>query len=145
MNKKANAGDWMLFIPLLLTMIITSMAVIVMIYFFFGEGYDFRSIDSASLNFKISNCLEKNPAITTSEEIFEKCSLNKEVIERDYLILIKENEFYKIKIGRGDETECALSDKNPEFLKCTTSKIISNGKEIILITGTTQDSRSELV
>lgn len=152
MNKKASADSWIMIGWFIFLVIIMCIGIVVQVESFFDIGFDTRQIDSATLNAILQNCLTENEINFESsreqitEQIFEKCSLNKEVIENSMLLIINLENENKIKIGRGDETACALVNKNNDYPKCEISKVklIENKKILTIITGSYQDSQQKI-
>lgn len=154
MNKKASADSWIMFGWFLFLVIVMCIGIVVQIESFFGKGYDSRQIEAALLNAKIQNCIAENEITwgesreSISKQIFEKCSLNKEIIENSFLLMINLENENKIKIGRGDETACALSDKNNNYPKCEIKKIFrkinDEQKTLTIITGSSQRAQQKI-
>ena len=136
-NKKAQTGDfltlaWMFFLFVIIFAVASAGLLLL-----FGSPPDLKQADADSLNIKLKNCLIKNE-ISNAEELYEKCALNKEVIEKNNMIIIQENNLIFIQEGRGEEALCELSEKNENYPKCAVSEITKNEKQIKITTGSWQ-------
>jgi hypothetical protein len=143
-HKKAVAGSGTMIFLFFIVVFVIFAAISAGLYMFYGAEYDFRQIDASLLNYKIKTCLEENDISFTGKEQFESdlyatCNINKEVIEENnFFILINSSEGYTFVTGRGNPTECALSEKNKEFLKCKYSTLNKNSQKIFIQTGSNQ-------
>ena len=143
--KKAQAGNALMIFWFIFLLILVGGGIVIGIGMFFGSEYDFRQVDADLLNIKINSCLQENPldfSKTNSEienEIFEKCKINEKLSEHGLFILIKNKTQEQIlKIGSGDNTQCALADRNENFPRCENSTIILAKEKYFIFTGSNQ-------
>ncbi|MBI2451661.1 hypothetical protein HYV50_01120 [Candidatus Pacearchaeota archaeon] len=156
-NKKAQLGSQMMIFAFIFLLLIAGIGIVTGIYIFFSSEYDFRQIDAEILNYGVNSCLQKKeinfnvPPQELENEILKKCALHKTVTDNYFLISIKNEADNKIllKLGKGDETRCGLAEKNTQFPKCTNStvtlKINNNQQTLLILTGSNQNSRENLV
>ncbi|MBU0760877.1 MAG: hypothetical protein KJ600_02240 [Nanoarchaeota archaeon] len=154
MRKKAQGGDMMMIITFTFIVVVMGTLLAIGVGMFFGSEYDFREVDANILLYKIEKCIaNENIDFSLSEkefekEFFEKCELNKNSTEKNFLVFISLGEDDKLKYKTGDEKLCALSERNEDFPLCKTGKIVKNvGEEqltINLITGSDQKTRKKL-
>ncbi len=143
LNKKAQTGNALFgIITFLILLIIFGVGLAAGIYMFFGQDYDFRQIDAELLNAKISSCLKVNQlafqekTTAPTDEFYEKCDLNKNVIEENFALLITLNE--KEKLRWKDIALCALNEKNKNFPVCESSEFTTSQGTFKIITGANQ-------
>ena len=145
LGKKAQADSMLMLLPFMTMLIIITLGVVLATSMFFGSEYDYRQVDADILNYKIRKCISEQeidwtlPEAELKQEIIEKCRLFE--IE-DHLIWIEINEEFKIKIGKGDKTQCSLGHLNENYPLCTNSTIIKQDSKFLIITGSNQHSRT---
>jgi len=139
-NKKGALGNQTMIFSWILLIVIIAGSIVAGVYLFFGATYDFRPIDATILNSKVSECLREYLTEPNSQENFlELCNLNEKVINNTFLIIIKNLDSGDVlKYGRGDLTQCALSDKNKAFPICKNSTQTINSEKYLIITGSHQ-------
>lgn len=145
MNKKAALGGQTMIYVFLLVLIITGSSIAIGLGMFFSAEYDFRETDSQLLTNRLAKCLSENNILFPSdnslpEELYQTCNINQEVIEKTMFISI-DFEGQTHQGGRGDKTQCALSEKNNAYPKCTSTTIQISTEEMKIITGSNQNSR----
>ena len=142
LDKSGRVGHGMMAFVLLSVAIIVLGALPYGLASFFGKGQDYRNTEARILNDKIEECLSKGFVESTlGDEFYSLCEINRAVVSRDFLVIVKSGEEIIFKAGRGEETHCNLADKNPNFPSCEGSLFFANGKEYALITGSTQKTR----
>lgn len=148
MNKKAVLGVANMIWLFLLIAFIILIGLAAGFYIFLSAEYDFREVDASILNYKIEKCLGENELKWEADkEDFEQqfypiCNLNKKVIsENNFFIYINFNDEKNYTAGKGDRTQCALSEKNPNYPVCVDSILEKNGKTIFVQTGSNQHSK----
>ena len=145
MNYKSQAGNFAVIFWFIFLLVLTTIGLVAGVVIFFGEEYDFRQVDSDILNKKINDCLQKKEidleAENFSREIEKKCSLNLEVIKEDYFLLIKKDENILFDVGQGDETQCALAEKNINFPRCSNSTLTIENNLFFIQAGSSQKRR----
>jgi hypothetical protein len=142
LNKKAVAGPQTMIWAFALIVIVMCLGIVLAVSIFFAADYDFRQADADILNYKLNDCLAKNEIDFTlspeqfAEKLYVLCDLNKQVIEENFFMHIKseQNEYV---LGKGDQTQCALSEKNTNYPKCRYSSLKSG---IEIQTGSNQKS-----
>lgn len=144
MNRKAvGSQTTILWFVFLLIMVLLALAAGNAI--FFGSGYDYRQTNADLLNYKIKECLsEKDISLeneTFAEEFYSKCLLKREVVEKDFFVLIKVNGTKIYEAGPGDETQCTLSDIYDEAPRCQSSTITKQGNNLSIQTGNNQKAK----
>ncbi len=150
MNKKAQAGHMTMVVTFMICLGILGTFISISSQIYFGKEYDFRKVDSVILNYKIKECLQNNFDFSLEKEeyetyIFEKCHLNKEIIEKYFVlgVYIDDSPIYQWK---SENNLCALSDKNPTYPKCIEKSFQINSNEITknirLLTGSNQHRRT---
>jgi len=139
-NKKAQLGDQILIFQFILLILIISVSLFAGISLFFSNEYNYKLQDASLLNSKIQSCLSSHDLSLNPEEFkeqfFSVCSINQKVIEENFIVRIKHNSntLYNYK---SDRIVCSLSDKNPEFPRCISSKF----GQYTILTGSNQNSK----
>jgi len=140
-NKKAEAGDQIMIFAFLLILFIIGGGIAFGVSLFFTSDYDTRQVDADLLNYKIKSCLSDNDIdFSNPKNFYTTCNINKNITQEFFLILIKQNQ-KEVFNYHGDETQCSLSEKNPNYPKCTNSTLIKNNNEYYIMTGSNQHSR----
>jgi len=138
-NKKAQSGEMMIILWFFFLLSLIGLGIATGSYLFFGQEYEFRQIEADILNNKISECFLDNNIDTDEIEtqLYSVCAINKNVIDKEYsiLILLDDIEIYDFHY---DKTQCALSDLNKYFSKCSSSTIIKNNLKYTILTGSNQ-------
>ena len=137
LNKKSQIGDFITFAWMFFLFVIIFIVADAGIFLLFGSLPDLRQAEADALNIKLKNCLIEKEVLN-SEEIYEKCSLNKNVIEKNNLVIIRENNQVLIQAGRGEEAFCTLAEENENYPKCAITEIVKNDKRIKITTGSWQ-------
>jgi hypothetical protein len=85
----------------------------------------------------IKSCLEKHDFFASDFSI-SQCGLNENVLQKEHLVYVKRADGKEFFIGVINyKTECALSDKNPEYAHCV-SFTLSKDQTLEVIVGTNQ-------
>ncbi len=147
LGRRGNLGSGILYSVFFLMMLMIAGGIVGGTYAFFGKGYDSRLSESLFLFYQVKVCFEKNNFfekgfIEQSDLFYEKCRINKEVLEDgEHLIYVKRvsdgKEFFE---GVYDFTvRCGLgaSEKNRALPLCERHEI--GGYEILV--GSAQISR----
>ncbi len=119
---------------------------------FYGKGYDFREAEADLLSYKISNCIIENEvSVDFFEKFFEKCGLEKQVVEKNNLIkicknstdCIGENRNEKILFQSGSNfVACGIAYKKKSNVpECVIDKFSKNGERFEIVVGSRQGSR----
>lgn len=135
-QKKAQLGNQTMIFAWIILLIIIAGSIVAGVYLFFGAAYDFSSIDAKILNSRVSECLEDHPP---GPEFLELCNLNPKSINNTFLIVINDQQY-----GKGDLTQCALSEKNKAFPICITTTKTINSQTYKITTGSNQEIRREI-
>jgi hypothetical protein len=148
MNRKATLGPQTMIFVFLICLILMIAGIVWGISAFFGTTYDFRTVDTTLLTTRIENCLTQNDIQFQNKEQFEKqfyreCKINKNVTDQFFFIHIDFGSDASYDAGPGDRTQCALSEKNENFPKCSIARI--EEKNIFIQTGSNQKSRGETI
>ncbi|MBI5804360.1 hypothetical protein HY450_03890 [Candidatus Pacearchaeota archaeon] len=140
MKNKAQAGNITMIVVFVAILMIIASGIVIGISAFFSSEDAFRKTDAEVLNTKIKNCFIEN-SVSEKLDIYELCSLNEEVIKRNYIIEIKQNgeAFYNY----GDTEKCLLGDENQAFPICSTSTLKKDEKTFTITTGSNQLSKIE--
>ena len=110
--------------------------------------------DAAILNKNARNCIKTqevnwdNNKEVLEEEFYSKCNINFNSTGNSWFIQIKDEKNEILNLGKGDEAQCALSEKNPKYMRCVDSTLKMKIKEreynFIISTGSNQLSREKL-
>ena len=153
MNRKGDVGDQINVFGFLFLILIIGVGIVIGVLIFFGKGYDFREGEAKLLNYKIKECLLKNEL---NKEFFlgffQKCKLDKDVIEKNNIIRICENSEdcvfednkEKVLIFVGSNFRACKFEGvrgNENFPKCSIQSLEKAGKKYEIITGSSQISR----
>ena len=140
-RKGAVAGSGILFFVFFFLMILIGGGIALGVYAFYGEDYDFRYAESELLLQEIMDCLENEKSIDEGFDIIGKCGFNKNVLESEHLVLIKDkNGDEIIFIGvRSYEEQCKLKGK--QFPKCAKGSVIIGDKEYEILAGSNYNGR----
>lgn len=142
LNKKAALGPQTMVFVYFFILVIIAAGIVWGVLSFFTANYDFREVDASLLTEKIVNCLsdkkiEFQNAEQFESEFYEKCKINKEVIDQSFFIFIKFSDDKIFEAGPGDKTQCELAEKNINYPKCKSTTL----GEIEIETGSNQKSR----
>lgn len=122
MDKKGELGNQVMLFSFFFLLVVIGVGIVAGVWLFYGQGYDFRQAEAEVLNYEIKKCLvnEKIDKSSFADEFYEKCRLNKEVVEQGIVKIIRDNE---IVFSIGDEVQCGLSEKNENYPKCVEREI----------------------
>jgi hypothetical protein len=143
-RRGAVAGTGVMFFVFFFLMLLIGGGIAGGVYSFFGAPYDFRYVESEALLGEVKKCLNKEGGFVGESDIFEKCKLNKNVLEGEHLILIKEvgGQRETVVGVRDYENQCKL--KGDQFPKCAEGKVSVGGLEYRIMTGSNQQGRKIL-
>ena len=152
MDRKGALG-WQIFgiFKLLLFMIIVGGGIAFGTYLFYGKGYDFREAEAGLLNYKIRNCIMENEIDKDffNNEFFEKCGLDREVINKTNIIKVckdsadcigesrNENILFQLK---SNFVACGLPYKKAP-IRCVSAEFVKGADKFNVIVGSWQASR----
>src|SRR3989338_4815538 len=125
-NRRAETGSQVLFFEFLFLLIVVSIGIITGVTLFFGSEYEFRYVDASVLNFKIRECLINNEIDwNVNGDLYVKCGLSREIVERDYTLEIEKLNDKKIVIVNKAPENCKFErgKSKDNFPKCLESKI----------------------
>ncbi len=123
-------------------------------YLFYGKGYDFRNAEADLLNYKITSCIMENEInMDFYNEFFEKCGLNREIVNKTSIIkicrnsgdCIEENKNENILFQSGSNfVACEIAYKKKSNAPgCVSKSFSKNGERFEIIVGSKQSSRRE--
>ena len=143
-RKGVVAGSGVLFFVFFFMLLMVFGGIVGGVYAFYGKGYDNKYAESEMLLQEIRDCLENEKTIDENFDIIEKCRLNKNVLESEHLVLVKEkNGDEIIVIGvRSYEEQCKFKGK--QFPKCASGSVSLGDKEYEILVGSNQQSRRVL-
>ena len=161
MNRR-GLGDKVHVVAFLFLIVVIGIGVAAGVFIFFGSGYDARAVEADLLNYKIRKCIMGDSLLEgffEKEIFFDKCKLNKKIVEENNLIRVCENanedECIRvlegvIDVGSNFEV-CRFegTKQNDNYPKCaikSLEKIDGEGKvrKFVVITGSNQFSRRVL-
>ena len=146
LNKKADAGDFAMIFSFIFLLLIVGVGIVAGVIIVFGSEYDFRQAEAETLNYAIKNCISENQDYfssitkdTLKNELYGKCRLNKDVVEKNNIIKIDRND--EILFLFGDSVKCGIKG-NENYPKCSQDTLIikSNNNDISfsILTGSSQ-------
>jgi hypothetical protein len=145
-NKKATTGPQTMIWSFFLIVFLIGIGIAVVMALYFGSDYDFRETDATLLNYRLSSCLSENdfdftiPLEDFKQQIYKTCGLNQQTVEEEFYVFMQKGE-NNYKIGSGDHTQCALADKNPDFIKCVSNQIVKSDGILLIETGSNQKAQ----
>jgi len=160
-NKKGALGDMMLIATFIFVMVMIGSGIALGVFFFVGDEIDFRGMEAGILNHQIVKCIAERDIVFSDnsdsnsnlELLYERCRLNKDVIEKHNQIKIcaRSADWSGNRedcIGYGDPivitgtdfTACALLEKN-KFLGCSMTRVFQDSKGYIVIATSKQKIR----
>ncbi len=147
-NRRGEVGSQVLFFEFLFLLIIVSIGIIAGITLFFGSEYEFRHVDAGILNLRIRECLRETEIDwSINGDLYVKCRLNREIVERDYTLEIENLDLKDIVIVNKAPENCKFEGgkSNDNFPKCVEkeSKGI-NGEKYRVLTGSNQKIKKEI-
>lgn len=148
MNKKSQIDRQLLVFPFIFFLILIVVGIVSGAYVFYREGWDSRQAESSALVAALSDCFYENEiafpqtASLPSDELYEKCSLNKKVIEEHFTLSISVNGAEKFRINSPEE--CVLGLRNKDFSECSNATIKTSRGEIFILAGTNQEEKREV-
>lgn len=153
MDRKGTIGEQISIVMFLFLMIIIGIGIYIGTSIFFGNGYDFREVESGLLNYKIKECIIKNEVHEEFfEDFLERCKLNKEILQKNNIIKICKNSGDCIRAEKSefslgsDFQSCGFEGarENIEFVRCSINKFKKGGDEFDVIAGSKQNRRRVL-
>ncbi|MEM4259167.1 MAG: hypothetical protein QXS38_00170 [Candidatus Pacearchaeota archaeon] len=108
MNRGGQLGEQILVFAFIFLLVIIGGGIVIGTYLFIGSEFDFRVNEANILGYHIKNCLvsEGSDWLDNLKDknnldlLYEKCNLDKEVVERNNLI--------KICIGQAKPIDCSI-------------------------------------
>ena len=154
-RRKGQIGNMTMIIAFVFLLMIIGTGIYLGTMIFFSSDYDFREIDAKILNKNIRTCIKEqdinwsnNDKRALSKEFLSKCRINLNIIDNSFFVQIKNGDVEFINLGRGDEVQCGLSEKNIKYMRCFNSTIYKNyGDErfpFFIQTGSNQNSREKI-
>ena len=152
MQDKKGMGEMIWIFMFFFLLVIIAVSIVSYNYIFYGKGYDAKESDAKLLNLKIRECFEKDlDKALEKERLFDVCGLNREVIEKNFILRIcedlSENECvvednWLINFG-GSFNVCKFeaAQKSDRFVKCSFGSFEKEGRKFVIITGSEQKSR----
>lgn len=146
MNKigAALGSGSMIFVFIFIILIIGG-GIVLGVLRFYGKEYDNRYAEAESLLLRVKECVRREGFLFSQEfDIFGFCAINKKVIEKEHLILIKEAAgereiFWGV---RSYDVQCQLKGEN--LPRCVEDGFVLGGKDYKIIVGTNQQRRNVL-
>ena len=155
MYKKAALGSQTMIYLFIIIWLIIIGGIVWGLLSFFGSEYDFRQVDADILNYQIKKCLSeedinldinlKTDLQAFEQELYTKCNLDENITKENFYIFIDLSGEQTYIVGKGDKTQCALSEKNENYPKCKNSTLIKDQKTIFIQTGSNQRSAKKRV
>ncbi len=144
MNELASLGSMTMIFVFVIPILLIGAGLSFGLAAFYGNDLDFREADASALNFKVTKCLSENEfsysSESFSEDFFEVCKLNKEVISSESFISISFNGEMIYTEGKGDRTLCSLGAKNKNYPVCESRTLVKNENKILIETGANQQA-----
>jgi hypothetical protein len=145
MNRRGVAGDVVNFGGFFLIVVIMAGGVIGGYLVFFGQGYDYKIVESEILYARVQECLEETGADFFAEDfdIYDMCRLNKNVVENRRMIYLKRldtDEEFSVGV-RDFINQCELIDRGNRFAKCVGGNVLLGGDSLELIVGSNSVSQ----
>ncbi len=142
MNRRGAETAIMFFaFMLILTMILGG--IVLGVNSFYGKGYDMRQTEANLLADRVEKCFNENDFFMDGFDIYQECNLNKNVIEENHLISVKDKDRMLFWGVNDFVNQCYFeaAEGNNDFPKCSERVIEKNGKEFTILIGSSQDSR----
>jgi len=149
MNRKGDTGNQLISLTYIFLMVLIAFGITAGIFIFFGAEYQFKQVDSDSLNLKVVNCLRENPVDDgLFKDFYSKCGINKDVVGNYSKIKIcvgsencagEESDKVKFVVG-SDFQSCEFLGVggNNNFAKCTKNVVEFKGSSYQIVTGSNQ-------
>lgn len=146
MNRKGEVtGSGLLFFVFFMLMLMIGAGIAGGVWMFYGQGYDFREVESTILFEQVLDCFYENDFYDGEFNIYESCRFEEKVLSKNHLVLVRRlsdgNEFF---IGVKDfETQCFFEarEKNINLPLCVSLKVTKAGEEYEIFAGSNQNSR----
>ena len=148
MNRRGLSEGIFSFVGMLALFLLFSVGVFIAIGSFFGDGYDFRSMEAEILSFKVEKCLLENEIDWISGNLYESCRFNGNVLEnfeenRLGILICEgscEDEEVLFKEG-SDFTSCNFGEEKSRFMRCKSSFVDSEFGYFEIVTGSLHESK----
>ncbi len=151
-NKRAEMGSQIMVLATLFLMVIIAVGIAAGVSLYFGSGVDARQADADILKYKIENCFNEKSISDIGKNIFDSCGLNKDSFNGNSLVFkICENSNLNdcttssaSFLSSGSNFQSCLftgKESSNTFLKCSYAQISRDGRNFVLITGSSQQIR----
>ncbi len=155
-DKKGNLGNQISIFTYLFFLAVIAFGIYAGVYLFFGEGYDFRGVESELLAYKIKQCIIQDKF--DKEKFFAECNIDENVVRANNIIKICvdsqncveenkniENQGVLFSVGSNFQA-CLLegAKENKNYPKCAFVNFEKEGKKFEIIAGSKQNSRREI-
>ena len=138
MRNKKGVGEIVMFFPFAFLCFIIVAGIAIGVNAFYNSEYEFRVAESNALADKITGCFSDKVGF----DIYKECNLNKDVIENQHLIYIKDsNGNVVINVGVSDYLQqCSFTGAigNANYPKCVNASFSYNGKPFYYVIGSNQ-------
>ncbi len=161
MLDKKGLGEMMWIFMFFFLLAIIAVSIVSYNYIFYGKGYDAKESDAKLLNLKIVECLSEKElkdvlngesgAENEAEKFFDICELNKNVIEKNFILRICENlseeecavgNKWAVSFGNNfNVCEFKAAQKSDRFVRCFFGSFEKEGRKFVIITGSEQKAR----
>lgn len=150
LSRKGALGGGILYFVFFLMIIIIAGGIFGGMISFFGEGYDYRKVETLYLSKQVKDCFTREGFFELKAEIdkdafFEKCKINSKVIEDgNHLVYVKNRNNVEFFAGVSDyKNRCFLKfrNKNKDLPLCTEYK--TEQGDYVLV-GSSQNSKRVL-
>lgn len=155
MHKKGETGEQISVFMFLFLIVVIGIGIVIGVFIFFGKGYDFREVEANLLSYKIKECIKENEitkGFFEKENFFEKCKLNKDVVEKNNIIRICSGvedcmgvEKSLLDVGSNFQA-CGFkgAKKNEDYPLCAINEFSKGEKKFSVIVGSKQFARRNL-
>ncbi|MBI2632237.1 hypothetical protein HYW75_04490 [Candidatus Pacearchaeota archaeon] len=146
-DRKGRLGDQVAISTFLFLMFIIGGSIAIGAFIFYGDEYDFRSLEAGILTYNVRECIIDKRIDFIGEidadKFYSNCGLNKEVVEGNNIIQININGKDVFSANKGKVESCRLegAKKNVNYPRCDIKVFDLEGKKYEIITGSFQKSR----
>lgn len=141
-NRRAQAEEAIGFFWEFFLLAIIGVGIALGVAIFLGQDYDTRQSDAEALTYIIKECIKNNRLETraplSAEQLYSNCNLNKQAVEKNFVIEIKKDaqQIYTF----GTTQACVLNQKNKEFPRCSSSTFQTEKGKFTILTGSKQNA-----
>ena len=150
-NKKGNLGNQISIFTFVFFLVIIAGGIYAGVYMFFGEGYDFRSVESELLAYRIKQCVMEDKF--DKEKFFALCDIDEKVVTANNMIkvcfntqdCIEESKNISFSVGSNFQA-CMLggAKENENYPQCAFLNFEKDGKKFEIVAGSKQNARREI-